>query len=497
MLKPDSKHRVLLFPIHATSWPTMEKLAVALKEQGEFEPVVLLTAKIADKKQICRQHHVCCEVLGVLEPAAHFTESTDVEGVDKKQDHTSPVRTSKMFVARVFKYSYETLKDFFIFIEKKTNKRVYSLTLYHLLKCCIEVIYYKLYYKKIDDLLGRINPQAVFVSQDASGGVLACFIRECQKRKIKIIVANVAYQHADMPAKTRSAMGSLCLKNPVSAPWINYIIYLFLPNQFYRYNNRRTMFYQAYEVLALKLFGALPPFPWVVGHNHSDIVCVENHYLKDRLISKGVNPAKVVVTGHVDVDEIWQQKSRISREEFFKSYGFDLNKKLFVVALPQLIEHGYVTSWEETYTEIEYLVRICSDTGMNVLLALHPKMDVKNYIFLENKYHCKINKSPKTSHALPYADLFASNGSSTAFWAHVCGAVVINFDFYGFSLESFGYLKSFITVYSKPEFEKTMHSLTHDPEYFLRSLTTTQEEVPRFSLPLDGKNTERCLALLG
>ena len=101
-----------------------------------------------------------------------------------------------------------------------------------------------------------------------------------------------------------------------------------------------------------------------------------------------------------------------------KKYNLCPDKKIIICALPQLAEHN-ILDWENHWKEIEFLVSTISSRKQNLILSLHPKMEREKYLFLEEKYNCKIAEE-RLFEFLPIADLFIATFSSTIIWSVFC-----------------------------------------------------------------------------
>ena len=99
-----------------------------------------------------------------------------------------------------------------------------------------------------------------------------------------------------------------------------------------------------------------------------------------------------------------------------------------------------------------------SKTSQNILISLHPKQDLKKYIFLEKKFNCKI-LNERLMDVLPVADVFISSYSSTAIWSVICGVKTLIMDFYGFNSSIFDDFNSITFIKNKEDFKSGVNSL--------------------------------------
>jgi len=202
---------------------------------------------------------------------------------------------------------------------------------------------------------------------------------------------------------------------------------------------------------ALKKFGVLSENPFAMGAGQSDFLCLNNNHAKDKYITRGVFENKIKVVGDVSYDDIYFQYNKRSevKKLILKKYKLDINKKIVIVSLPQLAEHG-ILDWESHWEEIDFLLSNICKLDQNVLVSLHPKMDKNAYEFIENKYGCKIfNERLRENIAI--ADLFVATFSSTIIWSVLCEVNSVVVDFYGLNYKMYDFLKSVKVVFQKKE----------------------------------------------
>ena len=171
----------------------------------------------------------------------------------------------------------------------------------------------------------------------------------------------------------------------------------------------------------------------------SDILCLNNYHYKNLYIRHGVDEKKIRVVGDGIYDHIYKQylnKNSI-RQDMMKKYCLDKDKKNIIIALPQLgvSMENYLTG---TGKEINFLIETLESLNHNTLISLHPKMNEKEYKFLEKKYNCKI-LSERLFDVIPSADLFVATYSSTIIWSILCGVKTVVVDFYEFNYSMFDF----------------------------------------------------------
>ena len=193
--------------------------------------------------------------------------------------------------------------------------------------------------------------------------------------------------------------------------------YLRLREQIYQ-----GLFFQAAYILnAARRVGILSSYPWWTGNGLSDVVCVDSRYTEKQYARHRVPREKLVTLGHVQYDKIF--RSHMQREALRASlmaqYGLDKQKSLLVLSMPQYAEQGYI-SWAGHWHEINDIVGNKSKAGQNLLLSIHPRSDVRQYRYLEQRYNCRIVEQPLAD-IIGSADVFLASNSSTFVWSVLCG----------------------------------------------------------------------------
>jgi len=138
----------------------------------------------------------------------------------------------------------------------------------------------------------------------------------------------------------------------------------------------------------------------------------EDFYLKNKLI--------------LDKDK-YETKKKI----VFKKYNLNNKKKLIIIGITNWYEHD-MTNLKDGYSRNETMIKIIVDNykNCNLLLSLHPKQKIKDYLWLSKKYKIKIIKEPLID-IIAISNLFvASFGSSVLQWAKICKIKSLVFNFY-------------------------------------------------------------------
>lgn len=255
------------------------------------------------------------------------------------------------------------------------------------------------------------------------------------------------------------------------------------------------LFYPPPLTEALAKNDMLPENPWVMGGGNSTFILADGEETKERYIRFGCKPEKIIITGHPVHDNLYSlYKNRQNlRNKLNQEYAFDPDKKLTILALPQLAEHR-IMNWQSHWDEIRFLCDVFSRQEAICLISLHPKMKYDQYRFIENEYNIPISKRP-LSEILPAADIFSATFSSTVQWAVLCYIPSIVFDFYGFNYTSYDYLTGTKIINSKNELYSGLERLLKDESYYVH-MTAEQKKFSGYISPFDGKCMERIVDVI-
>jgi hypothetical protein len=362
------------------------------------------------------------------------------------------------------------------------------------LKSFYEVALLLYYNTKINNFFSNKDIVACYIYHDTLGGVFSLFNKKCVEKGIKLVAPPCAYQNPQIPAFRRSKIYYLNYYNKGGLILNKWIKDKF-PNQFYVFEKHCLLFYNPYEIIAWSILNMLPKKPWVVGANYCDFTCVEDYYIKKLRIESGVQDYKLKVISHVDTDLIWQ--SKLAGINMLSSKGhINSDMKYIVYSVPQLFQEGYMSDWNEFIEHLKLIVSLLCKTNQNVLLVLHPKMNIKDYKILETLFNCKIYAGP-TAQVVAMADFYISAGSSTNYWALLSGAIVIDTNkFYENSPNYYDYLDSVFEVNNTLSLTKTLYRLINDSEYYSSIQQKVFSDQKKWLPVFDGKAGNKIVALI-
>lgn len=341
-------------------------------------------------------------------------------------------------------------------------------------------------YKELDRLFDRYDFHSVLATGDRSFayGYEPALRKICKERNIPYLIAPVSSsQGPDSAVKHRP--------EPIYNSEKYEHIKQKYPNQVYSppKSNKRYLFSGPDLTEVLGEMGLLSENPWVHGGGQSTKILVDGDEMRDRYTSYGCNPHKIIITGHPFHDNLYKlyDKRFELKSQLFEKYGLDNNKKLVIIALPQLGEHDEL-DWNSHWDEINSLCRTLIGINTNVLVSLHPKMELKEYSFIKGRYGIPIARE-LLADILPAADIFTSTTSSTVLWSVICKIPAIVFDFW-FDGDIYRDFSGVVNVYTKKNYGHAIERLIEDEDYFNKMVKEQKKKSPEIS-PFDGKCRER------
>lgn len=336
-----------------------------------------------------------------------------------------------------------------------------------------------------DQLFDRVAPNLVLAFGDRHPDIEVPILRVARERGIKVVIPYTTYSGKDVMVEVRKNDPDFQSTRPFS-------LYRRMKATHFREQLHEGLFYQPPSVLsACERFGVLSSYPWCLGNGLSDVICVDGEVTAQRYRNDRVDPEKIRIVGDVVYDKIADsfQRRREIKAALVQKYGFDAKRKLIALALPQLAEQG-VMAWEPHWKEMRFLVEQVSKTQQNLLLSLHPRMNSKDYAFLEREYPCRI-ATERLSDFVSAPDLFIANYSSTVIWAVLCGVKTIVVDFYGLNYRFFDYLQSVSIVRERERLQPVLAaSMTANEVDFSADWNALSREQV-----LDGRTMQRYLNL--
>ena len=471
--KINTKRNILFLPNHEPSFNELFRIAEYLKKDGRAIPKVLIPNDIILSKK------------PVL--AANSIDFIDLAG----NGNSWVMLRNRGFVSTLKNIIKSNQFLYNFALDVKTNIDTSKYFLKRREKQLSELLHKRLI--AIKKILLETNPVSVVVTGDRhqADGWEPALLKACRELNIPIVIPPVSFTAniEGLPVTRRSRKIFHADNFPkVKAKYPKQYIYDDV-------SKSNIFFYPPFLIDALAKSDMLPENPWVMGGGHSTFILADGEETKERYVKLGCTPGKIIITGHPVHDNLYSlyENRHSLRNSLNQEYGFDPDKKLIIIALPQLAEHG-IKNWKTHWDEIRFLCDIFSRQQANCLISLHPKMKYDQYKFIEAEYNIPISKR-SLSEILPAADIFAATFSSTVQWAVLCGIPSIVFDFYGLNYTMYDYLTGTKIINKKIELSGELENLIKDEKYYAH-MAAEQQKFSGYISPFDGKCMERIVDVI-
>ncbi|GAK58250.1 hypothetical protein U27_05223 [Candidatus Vecturithrix granuli] len=215
----------------------------------------------------------------------------------------------------------------------------------------------------------------------------------------------------------------------------------FVP-QAVKYVDGQAVFWQPPSaILGMRLFAGYPENPWILGGGQADYVAVTGEHYRRILLKAGVNPAKILATGHPRHDLLIQDglqwKTR-ERERICQEIGAPAEKRLLLLGAPPVAHitagtrAGHITADQMNAYLHEVIARLlCLDETFHLVIKVHPRDEAETLPYLQG--HSKaftVIRRYETGKLIAISDLLICQGSTIVFDAHILGTPTLTFDFY-------------------------------------------------------------------
>ncbi|MAD40831.1 MAG: hypothetical protein CL623_00360 [Arcobacter sp.] len=339
-------------------------------------------------------------------------------------------------------------------------------------------------YKCISRLVHKNKIDIMFINGDRHLGYEPIFLKISKNFNIPTIMPYIVYF-----AEEEGLVKSSIIKNRKNILISSYIK---KSQDKFNFHRRGNVFYYPHTIAnALDKFGVITDNPWFMGSGLSDIICLANENMKKHYVKNGVKKEKIRIIGDVSYDKLYY---KYMQKEDLKIYTIDKYKlqkdrKNIIIALPQLGEHA-ILPWHEHWKEINFLMDNIDNLEQNILVSLHPKMDKRKYLFLEDRYNCKILEE-RLADILIVSDVFIASYSSTILWSVICGIKTVIVDFYNINETSFDFLTSIMKVNNKKLLKEKLNDI------LVRKVDFNQDwESLSKNEVFDGKTIEKYINLI-
>ncbi len=188
--------------------------------------------------------------------------------------------------------------------------------------------------------------------------------------------------------------------------------------------NPRLMFYAWLE-------GLLEPGPWQKPSVQFHCLFVESEISRRMLLDSNYPAEKIVLSGKPLLDQVIADASDPRHQHVvYDELDLPHGEPFLLCNVEPSFEHCYA-SFEEHWDRFHGLMRCLQNSGMPVVLSLHPICDAKNYNFVERQYGVRIARQRKIVELYPHAAIVVSFCCSTNAMADIFGRPLVIYDFVG------------------------------------------------------------------
>lgn len=347
----------------------------------------------------------------------------------------------------------------------------------------------------LDRLSKRHDVRAIVVADDRSLGWEYGMVLAAKAKGIGSAAIPFALSDPDADWIPRSGRSTYDLNDGgFFERWMKGWLYQRYPENIRTKDGRMLMFLTVGQASTLLAVDAPMKTPWAYGGGITDIVAVFGESDREKQIALGVPGRKLVVSGHCSMDQLFaaRNSSLEIRKGILPALGISLDSKVIVCAVPQYLEHGMLDA-SKHWALTEQMVGDLTSSGAKVLLSLHPRSRMEDYVFLSKKFGATILSKPLVD-VIAVADLFVATHSSTVRWAvlmRIPTIVLDDFDIGGGAM----YLRGVRYLKERDQLRVLSRELLLSKS-IRQSICAELDEQAKSLDPFDGKNAARCIALL-
>jgi len=460
---------IAFLPLTRTNWPIMVSLAKAVRDSGRGHPFIILSNSLV--KSLSRE----------MEDGIELIETGETAHI---QHHMSFHKTACLLSAAAVESGLRgglggirrsrVLAPLLSWHKRRGMRKQLGLA---------------------TNLLRKLQVSSLVVSGDRNTGFEPAMLRAAHDLGIMSIIAPTAF------SASQEGLFIGRRKNPAHFVTHNAGFKHQFPNQ-WRHDPLSGEDISFFSVAATRAYASLdmlPENPWVLGGGLSDWILVDSADVKQRYVDLGVDPGKILVSGHPDHDTLaLSAQCKVETRALLQDkYRLDPARKILVLCLPNWAEVGF-KSWEWHWRESELLCRHAANLGCNVLLSLHPSQERARYAYLEERFAPLRILEERLAAVLPAADIyFTGLSSSTVPWAVLASVPTVIADHYPEKDHIHAGLPGVIYVAESDRLGTTLARLVVDDAYFQGLRQSQQLAAHNYGI-LDGLATERIIeALLG
>lgn len=249
--------------------------------------------------------------------------------------------------------------------------------------------------------------RAAFIWGDNAGTTNGELLNLLRAHGAKLVHLPIALTDQNIIARLRA--GSPALRCDAGSSGLSRWLVRLYPDQGFDFEGCRLFYYHPSEIVAMALLSTLPAKPWLLGGSRADYIGLSDTAQREYWRVRGQEQAKVRLIGHLDLQEVVQDRRRLMR-----TYPdvFVPVKPLILVNMPNLVEHNVIRDWSEFWHEVQKMLEPLLHAQVSLVINLHPKADKANYAGLTQTYQALVTQSDIAAW-IGLADLYISVCSTT------------------------------------------------------------------------------------
>lgn len=235
---------------------------------------------------------------------------------------------------------------------------------------------------------------------------------------------------------------------------LNNIAGLIAPKHVLNSRYGKMLPYGGIEILKLKLAGLLTDNLWFHGTKYASFILMADSIDKSIFEHACGKNNNILVFGSPMFDKLNQsvQKKKEIRQKLYTKHKFDKTKELIIFNIQNFFEHKLLSEKEsrEFYCQV---LDILKNTGKNIILTLHPSMNIERYSWLAKEYQIPILQVPLIEF-LPAGDIYLTGpNSSTLRFANYINIKFTQLDFFSSQGNLSNFTRGYRTCNSTDELE--------------------------------------------
>ncbi|URK17338.1 hypothetical protein M9H61_17550 [Thalassospira sp. GO-4] len=420
------KVRIALFPRNLSSLVEMRQQYEILFASQDFEPVFIVESEIVYQKL------KSCGYGALRLPEVERQDQGHFKFVSRTRIGVFAIRAlEKVFNEDYIRHNF-LVGTVRLVLTIKTLRRMTNLALGLL---CAE---------KIELLL---------LPGDRELGWIPPVIKACEELSIPTVISLTTMVPTDPSSELtqRSQHRKFHASAGCRTLFWNRIVRTFFPHHLSP-DDHEKIFSPGWLVVALELMGMSSSNPWYQGMGRSNAIFVEGKRKLRRLAAGGVPERKLILSGSVALNDLVRDKPQ---------------KKLplkIIVMVPSYAEQS-LCDWNTHIKGVREMVCTVTQGDYEVILSLHPKSKLEDYIFLSEEFHCTISKE-KFSEEMKNSDLCICSNSTTIEVSTILSIPVINYDYVNLNIRTWDDYRGVTVVREFRELIEEFSRITRDLSYY-------------------------------